>query len=232
MHAFARTALLAAVLAVSAAAPAAAQPWRDALQARVDSAFTRTKLSSDLMRITEPGTTLVLQKDGIPAKPGSDGMLVETHYRDGQVVQPRGFMAFMTGSNSMRQLKTGDRMYLTSSRVRGEGVVLWLVTDEISPITVEGNTRQTRYSTALVVDFPRGYLATADADSVLAKLAEVVRTQEAVSAPATISLGNTPAQVEAALGKPTTVINLGAKVIFVYPSMRVVFEDGKVADVQ
>jgi hypothetical protein len=232
MHAAARTLLLSALVAAAAATPAVAQPWRDALQARVDSAFQRTKFSSDLMRITEPGTQLVLQKDGVSAKPGNDGMMVETHYRDGQVIQPRGFMAFMTGSDNMKQLKTGDKLYLTSSRVRGEGIVLWMVTDEISPITVEGNTRQTRYSTALVVDFPRGYLATADADSVLAKLAEVVRTQEAVSAPATIGLGNTPAQVEAALGKPTTVINLGTKVIFVYPSMRVIFEDGKVTDVQ
>jgi hypothetical protein len=38
--------------------------------------------------------------------------------------------------------------------------------------------------------------------------------------------------VERILGKPQTVINLGARVTFVYPNMRIIFVDGKVADVQ
>jgi hypothetical protein len=38
--------------------------------------------------------------------------------------------------------------------------------------------------------------------------------------------------VEAALGKPDTIVNLGAKMTYVYKTMKVIFQDGKVADVQ
>ena len=40
------------------------------------------------------------------------------------------------------------------------------------------------------------------------------------------------AEVEKILGKPKQVINLGQKVIWIYDSMKVIFVDGKVVDVQ
>ena len=51
-------------------------------------------------------------------------------------------------------------------------------------------------------------------------------------APPTIGLGQTPDQVTAAVGQPTRVINLGPKFIYVYPDMKVIFENGVVSDVQ
>jgi hypothetical protein len=54
----------------------------------------------------------------------------------------------------------------------------------------------------------------------------------APAAPASVELGQTPDQVQAAMGTPTRVANLGAKVIYYYNGMKVVFQDGKVADVQ
>lgn len=50
--------------------------------------------------------------------------------------------------------------------------------------------------------------------------------------PASIEMGMTPAQVEAALGKPEKKVTLGAKQIYYYKDMKVTFKDGKVADVQ
>lgn len=47
-----------------------------------------------------------------------------------------------------------------------------------------------------------------------------------------IELGMTPAQVEAALGKPDKKVTLGAKQIYVYKDMKITFKDGKVSDVQ
>lgn len=55
------------------------------------------------------------------------------------------------------------------------------------------------------------------------------------SAPAstpTIGLGQTPDQVTAAMGPPKQIIDLGSKKIYLYPSMKVIFVDGKVSDVQ
>jgi len=49
---------------------------------------------------------------------------------------------------------------------------------------------------------------------------------------ATVSLGQTTGQVQAALGAPTRIANLGSKVIYYYNGMKVTFKDGKVTDVQ
>jgi|ERR1700733_5335073 len=50
--------------------------------------------------------------------------------------------------------------------------------------------------------------------------------------PQTIEKGQTPDQVEAALGKPDKIVNLGAKQIYVYKDLKVTFLNGKVSDVQ
>ena len=228
-----RTLLLSAALAGAVSAPAAAQAWRDTLTTRINAAYAPTKVASDMMRITQPGAVLVLQQDGIATKPGTDGLMVNSHYTNGAVIQPHGLGGFFAGSaESMRPLKKGDKVYLTGAAVGGDRIVLNMLTSETSPITVNGNTRQTRYAGTLTVDFPRNYLTTASPDSVMAKLGEIFKTESAASAPASIALGQTPEQVEAAMGKPNTVINLGPKVIYVYAAMKVIFQDGHVTDVQ
>jgi hypothetical protein len=232
MKSILRTFTVAAALAGAAAAPAQAQAWRDSLTARINAAYPQSKMANDWMRITQIGPVMVLQKDGIASKPGSGGLVMYNHYANGAIAQPRGFMAFMSGQDNMRQLKTGDKVYLVGTAVRDGWVMLNLATTETSPVTVNGNTQQTRYLTTVQIDFPRGYLATAPADSVLAKVGEIIKTEAAASAPASIALGQTTAEVEAALGRPNSVINLGPKVIYVYTSMKVIFQDGKVADVQ
>jgi hypothetical protein len=54
----------------------------------------------------------------------------------------------------------------------------------------------------------------------------------APAAPATVELGQTPDQVQAALGAPARVANLGPKVIYYYNGMKVIFMNGKVVNVQ
>ncbi len=50
--------------------------------------------------------------------------------------------------------------------------------------------------------------------------------------PATVSMGQTPTQVEAIMGKPKSIANLPNKTIYVYDGLKVVFVNGKVSDVQ
>jgi len=50
--------------------------------------------------------------------------------------------------------------------------------------------------------------------------------------PQTIQMGMTTDQVQAAMGKPMKVVNLGPKQIYVYKDLKVTFLGGKVADVQ
>jgi hypothetical protein len=54
----------------------------------------------------------------------------------------------------------------------------------------------------------------------------------APAAPPSVELGQTPDQVQAALGAPSRVANLGPKVIYYYNGMKVTFKDGKVSDVE
>ena len=53
----------------------------------------------------------------------------------------------------------------------------------------------------------------------------------AAPAPTAISIGQTPTQVEAILGQPTSVTT-GAKHFYTYPNLTVVFVDGKVSEIQ
>ena len=54
----------------------------------------------------------------------------------------------------------------------------------------------------------------------------------ASSAPApTVALGQSPDEVKAILGKPTKIADMGAKQIYYYDRMKVVFKGGKVSDV-
>jgi hypothetical protein len=54
----------------------------------------------------------------------------------------------------------------------------------------------------------------------------------APAAPATVTLGQTQGDVEGILGQPTSKAILGPKVIYNYNGMKVIFKDGKVADVE
>jgi hypothetical protein len=48
----------------------------------------------------------------------------------------------------------------------------------------------------------------------------------------TIALGQTIDQVTATMGAPQQIIDLGAKKIYKYPDMKVIFMNGQVSDVQ
>jgi hypothetical protein len=47
-----------------------------------------------------------------------------------------------------------------------------------------------------------------------------------------IGLGETIDSVTAALGNPIRIIDLGAKKIYTYKDMKIIFTNGKVSDVQ
>lgn len=48
----------------------------------------------------------------------------------------------------------------------------------------------------------------------------------------TISLGQTIEQIVAAMGQPKQLVDLGAKKIYTYPNLKIVFVNGKVTEVQ
>jgi hypothetical protein len=50
--------------------------------------------------------------------------------------------------------------------------------------------------------------------------------------PKSIELGDALERVQAVIGQPEKIVNLGAKVIHIYKDMKIVYVDGKVTDVQ
>jgi hypothetical protein len=214
------------------AAPANPREWRRTLRDQINTTFGLSEASIDLRRITRAGSLLVLQKDGMATKPGIDGLSTTSSYAEGVIDQPRGLLAVLSDNNQLSSFGAGHEVYLINTGIADDRIVLQLVDKELSSITIQGNTRQVRQSGQLAILFPRGYLATAPFADVLARINEVLNTQAAVSAPKTVSLGMSREQVQAALGAPTSVVDLGTRVILVYPQMRVILQDGKVSDVQ
>lgn len=60
---------------------------------------------------------------------------------------------------------------------------------------------------------------------------QVAQQQQQQAQPQTIQMGMTTDQVQAALGSPEKIVNLGAKQIYVYKDLKVTFFTGKVVDV-
>lgn len=134
--------------------------------------------------------------------------------------------------NQMQTLRSGHEFYTIGTGVDDDKVVLRLVSKDLSTATIQGNTRQVRLTGQLAIAFPRGYLATAPADDVLRRIKEVIRTQAEAAAPRTVALGQTRAEVESVLRAPTSMVDLGARVMLIYTAMKVILQDGKVSDLQ
>ena len=60
----------------------------------------------------------------------------------------------------------------------------------------------------------------------------VPAAQPATKGPTVIALGQTPDEVVAIKGQPTSKFNGTGKIVYIYPDMKITFKDGKLADVQ
>ncbi len=224
------------VIALSVAALSAAAGPQQELEAALATTYQLTKTGIDRLRITQPGTVLVVTADGIRGDLASDMTYSENKVVDGKVAQRGGVLAAMQGKETNRVLKKGDKVFVYKLDVKDDAVNMILLTTETYDVNVKGSTKQMRYKALLSFKVPKETLATmsvADAKGMLSHV--VVPEAEAIAtatAPKAIALGQTFAQVEEVLGKPTRIIDLGAKITWVYPDMKVVFGDGKIVDVQ
>lgn len=196
--------------------------------------YTITHVGIDQIRVTEPGTVLVIRQDGIRANPSNDYGNVTDKVINGHVQGPKGFQAALFSNQQDRSLKPGTKVYVTRISVRKNEVQFDILTCSTSNIEVNGNTVNIRYSAAVAFQFPQGFADTMNAQTVKKAVDAVLLPQSDVQAAntKTISLGQTIKQVRANLGAPSRVVNLGPKVIYIYKDMKVIFQDGKVANVE
>jgi hypothetical protein len=207
---------------------------RSALEEALQSKYQLTKTGIDRVRITEPGTILVIQKEGISGDLSSDMSFLNNKVRDGQVAQAGGFGAMMQDKKTSRTLKVGDKVYVFKIKVKDDHVRYFIITGDTYDVNVHGSTRQTRYKALLSFELGKEFLESASVDDVKKVVDAVIAPEAEVKAANTesVELGQSPTQVETILGRPDKIINLGAKKVYVYKDMKIVFVDEKVADVQ
>lgn len=151
----------------------------------------------------------------------------------------------------------GDKVYPTKIEVNGDKDT---VTMGIVSCDTCNKTDPPTYNKAQVVFvFPKGALAKASAGDVEDTIGQLLAVNEDTqqdqggqqggqaaqgggdqqpqqpeqqAEPQTIEKGQTADQVQAALGKPDKIVNLGTKQLYVYKDLKVTFVNGKVVDVQ
>jgi hypothetical protein len=95
-----------------------------------------------------------------------------------------------------------------------------------------GSSQFLRFEAYVRFEFAKDYLASADYADIKKTISAVLKTADEVTAGKTIEMGQTIEQVERILGKPENIVKLGDKTIYTYKNLKVVFLNGKVADVQ
>jgi hypothetical protein len=243
------------VIALAAVAPSLyGQDQRSEILKRLNAEFTRTKVTTDRTDIVTAGSVLVLHKDGL-LMCGVEAIAPPTStYKNGTISM--GFGANMAwgmelapanqqaASLAQRKFVAGEKFWVTEFLVKQDGAYLVFVSDPYNDV---------RYYGQLKFPFPKN--STPNADEVMKSIEEVVTVDAPAdqpaadnsaqpaqqpeppaaapaAAPQTIALGQTTDQVVAILGQPQKIVNLGAKQMYFYPDMKVIFANGKVSDVK
>ena len=206
----------------------------DALKEALEAKYGLTKVSWDQVRVTDPGPVYVMEAEGVNADRATDVTTLVNKVVDGHVEQPKGFGASLFSKQTTKQLNPGDRLYLTKIDVKDSGILLWFVSTETSDYQDKGSTKQTRYRVVLGFELPKTLMEASQVDAIEKVIAPIVQLESEAQAAntKTVELGQTPDQVKAAVGAPDKIIKLGAKEVYVYKDMKVIFMDDKVSDVQ
>ena len=244
--------VLALTLAVACVAPALhGQDSRAEIQKRLAAEFKRTKMTADRSDIATAGSVLDLHKDGL-VMCSTEAVASPTNtYKNGAI--SFGFGANMAWGMALapanqqttdipqRKFVTGEKFWVTDYTVKPDGVVFQFYSDPYNDVRYYGQLK-----------FPFAKNVAPPADDVLKTIEEVITAEadtpeaapadnaapaqqaaaQPAAAPKTIALGQSTDQVVGILGQPQKIVNLGAKQMYFYPDMKVIFTNGKVSDVQ
>ncbi|HZT29372.1 MAG TPA: hypothetical protein VFA33_05790 [Bryobacteraceae bacterium] len=209
--------------------------WKRKLKDDIESSWKVTRLATDRLRITDPGTVFVLKKDGITGDLASDGTFTQNTVEGGRILAPKGAVAFLQNKKTSRPFKAGEKVYLWKTNIGDDHVGLFFVSYDTFPVSERGGrTTQTRYKAYLAFKFEKASLPRMSLSELKPMIAEVIASDAEAQAASTktISLGQSTKEVEDLLGRPERIVNLGPKITYIYKDMKVIFQDGKVADVQ
>jgi hypothetical protein len=136
--------------------------------------------------------------------------------------------------------KTGDKVYPTKVEVNLQKAKIWF--SVVSCDSCNGVDPSTSMQGQVVFQFPKEYLEKAEAGTVENAIGQVFsigndtqsqsnqpqgQQEQAQPDPQTIQLGQSRDEVQAALGKPEKIVNLGPKQLYVYKDLKITFVNGK-----
>jgi hypothetical protein len=223
------------------------------LQEQLSAQYKLAKMSGAV--VTDAGTPLAVQKGGVISVPWRALVLCPAKFQDNALHPSTGMCAAMVKDVS-GYFKTGDKVYPTKIEVNLQKAKISL--SVVSCDSCNGVDPPTSMKGQVVFQFPRGYLEKADAGTVenaigqvfsigndtqaqsnqlqgqqeQAQREQLAQPEQAQPDPQTIQLGQSTDEVQAALGKPEKIVNLGPKQLYVYKDLKITFVNGKVSDVQ
>jgi hypothetical protein len=219
---------------------------------------TKFGLDSGGFTVLSPGTILVIQKGGIVGVPPANITMGIAVFKDGDLKQPSAGNRMFLG-NVTRFLQVGEKVYVQKVDVNLKSDKVQLTIVECDQCN--GVNQTSLFKGVVSFEFPKGSLATADPAMIEDTIAQVFTIdngngnqqnqdqnaqgqqdqqqqqqpppqQPPPAEPASIQMGMTVDQVEAALGSPDKKVSIGAKLIYVYKDLKVTFTNGKVTDAQ
>jgi hypothetical protein len=235
-------------------------PLADQLKAQFK--VTKFGLDNGGFAVLSPGTILVIQKGGILGVPPANLTMGVAIFKDGDLKQPsagnRMFLGNVTrflqvGEKVYVQkvdlnLKT-DKLQFTvvecdsCNGVNQQSLFKGVVSFEFakgSLATAEWTTIADAIAQVFTVDNgndSNGQQQNQDQNAQQGQQQDqqqqaAPQQQAPPPEPASIQMGMTVDQVEAALGPPDKKVTIGAKIIYVYKDLKVTFTNGKVTDAQ
>ncbi len=231
-----RNIITASLICALAPALAFCAPNSRAMREALVAAYPLTRvglsgLENDYNRITQPGAILSVKLPGIYADIAStQNSIVNTNVLNGQVSQATGFAAaFGSNTGRSRTLAPNEKVYVTQISVKRDAVLMELLTVDVTTLA---DGQGTRYRAELNVKLPG--LDNMTPDDVKKTIDTVIADPATASAveSKTIKIGMSPDEVKKSLGNPDKIVDLGAKQIYVYKDMKVVFLNSQVSDVQ
>jgi hypothetical protein len=207
-------------------------PWQSALSESLNANYSLSKLSVLGGKITHAGTIVVVRRDGVSGVPADGSGVADNLIRDGQIQQKGRNWFYALDATSRRSYKVGERDYIDHLAVKENEIQIGLVTLDTYDVIEKGESKPSRFKAQLHFQFARGQLDTMSFSEVADVIGTVLAREDELKAAKTVSLGQTKEQVEAEMGKPETILDLGPKVVYVYKNLKIIFVDGRVTDVE
>ncbi len=220
--------------------------------------LTKTAYGSNGTQVLEAGPVFTIRKGGLlGVVPQSLGRC-PAQYKGGDL-QPPGHFCTAGAGPTARFLDPGEKVFIIKFDVNTKKSTIYL--DLMECDSCNGVTQVSSYKSAVVFNFPPKFLDNAQPGQIADVIDQVLgpdsgggqqpamESQPAMApqpaqpvaaappaqqAPGQVRKGDTPAQVEAAMGQPDTRLNFPPKMVYVYKSLnlKVIFLNGQVSDIQ